>query len=110
MNAVHALKPAGIPVGINPQEWRQAIERRLNELLDQSFALITALDLMEVDPDFEPYLADTWGDDREEENEHHDGNPDDEDGRDAEPENDHETLQWALDPFVSQDSPAFHGN
>jgi hypothetical protein len=29
------LKPAGMPAGIDPQEWRQAIEKRQNELLEQ---------------------------------------------------------------------------
>lgn len=66
--------------------------------------------MMEVDPDFEPYLAGYSGDDREEENEHHDGNPDDEPGGDDEPDNDHELGQWALDPLPWQDCPAFHGN
>jgi hypothetical protein len=51
---VPALAPVGIPKGVDPRTWRQAIEKRLNELLDQSLALITALDMMEVDPDFEP--------------------------------------------------------
>lgn len=54
MTAMPHLQPAAIPKGIDPQEWRRAIEARLNELLDQSLALITALDMMEVDPDFEP--------------------------------------------------------
>jgi hypothetical protein len=81
------LAPLGMPVGVDPRTWRKAIEARLNELLDQSFALITALDMMEVDPDFEltgdeePSLG--WGergpstishdaanDDREAEDEH----------------------------------------
>ncbi|BCH32662.1 hypothetical protein MesoLjLc_45920 [Mesorhizobium sp. L-8-10] len=78
------LKPYGCPAGIAPHEWRRAVEIRLEELLDQSMALITALDMMEVDADFEPYLAGTGGDDREDENEHWDGNPDDEDSHDAE--------------------------
>ena len=38
---------------MDPKEWRKAIETRLNELLDQSFALITALDCMEADCDLE---------------------------------------------------------
>lgn len=48
-----ALVPLGMPAGMNPRTWRQAIEKRLNELLDQSMSLITALDVMEVDPDLE---------------------------------------------------------
>jgi hypothetical protein len=51
---VPSLAPVGIPKGVDPRTWRQAVEKRLNELLDQSLALITALDMMEVDPDFEP--------------------------------------------------------
>lgn len=54
MNAVVRFAPAGCPDGIDPRTWRQSIEARINELLDQSFALITMLDMMEVDPDFEP--------------------------------------------------------
>ena len=58
-----ALVPLGMPAGMDPRTWRQAIEKRLNELLDQSMSLITALDMMEVDPDledggdFEPWLG-----------------------------------------------------
>ncbi|MDX8538193.1 hypothetical protein RFM23_11240 [Mesorhizobium abyssinicae] len=93
MNApVGSLKPYGIPDGLDPREWRIAIQRRVNELLDQSMALIAALDIMEADVDLEdgadaePWLG--WGergpqavmswhddrgsphDDREEENQH----------------------------------------
>jgi hypothetical protein len=50
---VPSLAPVGIPKGVDPRTWRQAIERRLNDLLDQSMALITALDLMEADCDLE---------------------------------------------------------
>lgn len=32
--------------------------------------LIDMLDALDGDPDFEPYLANSWGDDREDENEH----------------------------------------
>lgn len=49
MNAViRTLKPHGIPDGLDPREWRIAVQRRVNELLDQSMALITALDVMEA--------------------------------------------------------------
>jgi hypothetical protein len=34
-----------------PREWRQSVEKRLNDLLDRVMSLITALDLMEVDYD-----------------------------------------------------------
>ncbi|AZO75034.1 MAG: hypothetical protein E5V92_01890 [Mesorhizobium sp.] len=95
MNAViTSLQPFGIPDGLDPREWRIAVQRRVDELLDQSMALITALDIMEADSedledgaDAEPWLG--WTDrgpqtvspvfldgrgsaydDREEENEH----------------------------------------
>lgn len=84
---ISQIAPLGMPVGTDPRTWRKAIEARLNELLDQSFALITALDMMEVDPDFEltgdeePSLGwtdrgpqatakDAANDDREDEDEH----------------------------------------
>ena len=44
---------AGVVAG-HAAMWRQTVEKRINELLDQSLVLITALDMMEVDPDFEP--------------------------------------------------------
>lgn len=92
-----ALHPLGMPRGTDPREWRQSIEARLDDLLDRAMALVTALDLMEVDADLEPD-ADAepsigWsermagrgctgkdaGDDREADD------VDDEDGGDAEP-------------------------
>ncbi|TGP50425.1 hypothetical protein EN873_24990 [bacterium M00.F.Ca.ET.230.01.1.1] len=66
MNAVvRTLKPFGIPDGVDPRTWRQAIEAQLNDLFDRATALITALDLMESDCDLEdgadaePWLG--WG-------------------------------------------------
>jgi hypothetical protein len=66
MNAVvRTLKPVGIPDGVDPRTWRQAVEAQLNDLLDRATALITALDLMEADCDLEdgadaePWLG--WG-------------------------------------------------
>ncbi|RUT88114.1 MULTISPECIES: hypothetical protein [unclassified Mesorhizobium] len=47
------LKPYGCPQGVDPRTWRQSVETRLNDLLDRAMALITALDLMEVDCDLE---------------------------------------------------------
>ncbi|WP_143748345.1 hypothetical protein [Mesorhizobium carmichaelinearum] len=38
---------------MDPRQWRQSVEKRLNELLDSAMSLITALDLMEVDCDLE---------------------------------------------------------
>ncbi|MDG4908414.1 hypothetical protein P9228_18470 [Mesorhizobium sp. WSM4898] len=46
---IGSLKPYGVPDGLDPREWRIAVQRRVNELLDQSMALITALDVMEAD-------------------------------------------------------------
>lgn len=74
MNAVvRTLKPFGMPDGVDPRTWRQAIEAQLNDLFDRATALITALDLMEIDCDLEdgadaePYLGGWSGynDDRE---------------------------------------------
>ncbi|TPM33879.1 hypothetical protein FJ955_03855 [Mesorhizobium sp. B2-2-2] len=108
---VRTLKPFGIPEGMDPHTWRQAIEAQLNDLFDRATALITALDLMEVDCDLEDgadneaYLAGWSGtnDDREQDN------SDNEDDGSAEPEPDRETVQWSQNPLVSQDCPAFHG-
>ncbi|RUW62106.1 hypothetical protein [Mesorhizobium sp. M7A.F.Ca.US.008.03.1.1] len=116
MNALGTLKPYGMPAGMDPRTWRQEVGKRINELLDQSMALITALDLMEADCDLEDTADDEpslgWtarggpGDTCDLELD----NADDEDGHDAEPSEDGETVQWALNPLVSQDCPAFHGN
>ncbi len=92
---VHTLKPFGIPAGTDPRTWRQAVEARINDLLDQSMALITALDTMEADADLEdngdeehtlgwlergPQRVGTDNTDRELDE------ADDEDGGDSEPE------------------------
>lgn len=54
MNAhTPVLRPLGCPKGVDPREWRQSVERRLNDLLDRAMSLITALDMMEVDCDLE---------------------------------------------------------
>ena len=54
MNALTPmLKPFGAPKGVDPLEWRKSVEARLNDLLDRAMSLITALDMMEVDPDLE---------------------------------------------------------
>ena len=45
------LQPLGMPKGMDPRQWRQSVEKRLNDLLDRTMSLITALDLMEVDYD-----------------------------------------------------------
>ena len=50
---IPSLTPVGIPKLVDPRTWRQAIEKRLNEVLDQSLALITALDVMEANCDME---------------------------------------------------------
>jgi hypothetical protein len=38
---------------LDPRKWRRAVAQRVNELLDQTAALIAALDLMETDCDLE---------------------------------------------------------
>ena len=50
---IPSLAPVGIPKGVDPPTWRQTVEKRINDLLDQSLALITALDVMEADWDLE---------------------------------------------------------
>lgn len=105
--AVSKLAPFGCPQGVDPVAWRRSIEARLNELLDHSFALITALDMMEADPDLEdcgdlePLLSWPEGgpnrldpsmrhdDDREREDEHL------EDGGDDEPNGDERDCDLA---------------
>lgn len=47
------LKPYGMPRGMDPRQWRQSVEKRLNDHLDCAMSLITALDLMEADCDLE---------------------------------------------------------
>ncbi|MER8810430.1 hypothetical protein [Mesorhizobium australicum] len=126
MNAIATLQPFAMPAGMDPRTWRQEVGKRINALLDQSMALITALDLMEADWDLEDTADDEpslgWterggqsflsgtapnlppGDTCDLEQD----NCDDEDGHDAEPSGDGEIVQWALNPLVSQDCPAFH--
>ncbi|RVD73342.1 MAG: hypothetical protein E5V62_07595 [Mesorhizobium sp.] len=47
------LQPLGMPRGMDPREWRQSVEKRLNDLLDRAMSLVTALDLMQADCDLE---------------------------------------------------------
>jgi hypothetical protein len=47
------LRPVGCPVGIEPQVWREAIQTRLEAILDAAHALLAALDEMDSDPDLE---------------------------------------------------------
>ncbi|WP_095087644.1 hypothetical protein [Mesorhizobium sophorae] len=65
MNAISTLQPFAMPAGMDPRTWRQEIQKRINELLDQSMALITALDVMESDCDLEDTADDEpslgWG-------------------------------------------------
>jgi hypothetical protein len=103
---VATLKPLGMPRGMNPREWRQSVEKRLNDLLDRAISLITALDCMEADCDLEDTADDEpslgWVDrgqpgdtlDLEQDN------CNDEDSHDAEaycPEDCGETIMWPDD-------------
>lgn len=88
-----ALIPLGLPSGVDPASWREAINRRIDGHLADVDALLLALDAMTSDPDLEtsddgePWLG--WvgtgptscdsGDDREVDN------SDWEDGGDCEP-------------------------
>lgn len=104
MNArTPVLKPYRCPQGVDPRTWRQSVETRLNDLLDRAMALITALDLMEVDCDLEDTADDEPSllclDDLEQDN------CDDEDGGDAEPCPDiaGERIMWP-DDMASQET------
>lgn len=59
------LHPLGCPAGVDPSVWREALRQRIEDNLATVDALIAALDEMTPDPDLEPFLADTHGDDRE---------------------------------------------
>ena len=48
------LRPTGCPIGVEPNEWRQALSKRIEHLAVVMTALIDALDVMEGDADFEP--------------------------------------------------------
>jgi hypothetical protein len=91
------LKPLGMPKGMDPREWRQSVQKRLNDLLDRAMSLITALDMMEVDCDLEETADDEPSlgclDDLEQDN------CDFEEGGDAEPCPDiyGETVTWPDD-------------
>ena len=97
------LQPLGMPRGMDPRQWRQSLEKRLNDLLDRAMSLITALDMMEIDCDLEDTADDEpslgWVDrgqsggtlDLELDN------CDDEDGHDAEPSEDGEYIMWPND-------------
>ncbi|MER9167317.1 hypothetical protein NKI12_08020 [Mesorhizobium australicum] len=99
MNAhTPVLRPLGCPEGMDPRQWRQSVEKRLNELLDSAMSLITALDLMEVDCDLEDTADDEPSlgqcDDREQDN------ADDEEGGDLEgycPGDYGEVIMWPDD-------------
>ncbi|MFD1982647.1 hypothetical protein ACFSOZ_08155 [Mesorhizobium newzealandense] len=99
MNAhIKTLKPLGMPKGMDPRQWRQSVEKRLNDLLDRvdrAMSLITALDLMEADCDLEETADDEPSlgclDDLELDN------CDDEEGGDTEPDNFSETVMWGDD-------------
>jgi hypothetical protein len=101
-----ALKPYGIPAGVDARTWRQSLETRLNDLLDRAMSLITALDLMEADCDMEDTADDEptlgWVGNGQSGNTldlEQDNNCDDEDGHDAESDQcDGETVTWANDP------------
>lgn len=88
----HILKPAGIPLGVEPMQWREAVRERIEHHFSCIDALMMALDRMDGDEnleepgDLEPSLG--WTDrgqgshsldDREADD------ADDEDGSDGEP-------------------------
>ncbi|RWN26518.1 MAG: hypothetical protein EOR97_28150 [Mesorhizobium sp.] len=111
MNAhVRTLKPYGMPKGMDPREWRQSVQKRLNDHLDRAMSLITALDLMEADCDLEETADDEPSlgclDDLEQDN------CDDEDSHDAEahcPE-DNGDIAWSNDTDIPQEGSEWHRN
>jgi len=48
------LRPAGCPVGVDPRNWRAAVESRVDELLSAAALLLAFLDRMDGDTDLEP--------------------------------------------------------
>jgi hypothetical protein len=83
--------------GTDPREWRQSVQKRLNNHLDRAMSLITALDLMEADCDLEdgadaePSIGD---DDREQDN------------SDYEPDSDGEPTMGTIERHpTSRESP-----
>lgn len=60
MTRITAIAPIGCPQGVRPEDWRRAIVGRIEALADQMFILVTILDQMDGDVDFEPSLS--WGD------------------------------------------------
>lgn len=51
------LRPIGCPAGVDPAEWRKALVDRIEQQAAILSALVDALDLMDGDADFEPWLA-----------------------------------------------------
>ena len=79
------LRPHGCPRGVEPVEWRQIVEARIEQLQDAMASLIEALDRMDGDTDLEPWLAGAAGetDDREGGDPLDEGEPNDWDGEDS---------------------------
>lgn len=85
------------PYGMDPRQWRQSVQKRLNDHLDGAMSLITALDLMEADCDLEdgadaePSIGE---DDREQDN------------SDYEPDSEGEPTMGAIERHpTSRESP-----
>lgn len=51
------LRPVGCPRGVDPAQWRKAVQARIEQHADALAGLIDALDHMDGDPDFEPTLG-----------------------------------------------------
>jgi hypothetical protein len=103
---IRTLQPLGMPKGMDPRQWRQSIQKRLNDHLDRAMSLITALDLMEADCDLEDTADDEpslgWVDRGQPGNtlDLELDNCDGEDGHDVEgycPEDYGETVMWPDD-------------
>jgi hypothetical protein len=58
--AVAHLRPSGAPPDIDAAVWRQAVETRIETLLDMVAALTDSLDQMDPDADLEPSMGWAW--------------------------------------------------
>lgn len=54
------IQPHAMPAGMDPTQWRAAIEERIEDLMNRTAALITALDGIDMDSDFELERGEPW--------------------------------------------------
>ncbi|HEV2517924.1 MAG TPA: hypothetical protein VGV07_21915 [Devosia sp.] len=92
------LRPHGCPRGVDPVEWRQVVEARLEQLQDAMLSLIEALNRMDGDTDLEPWLAGSVGEteDREGGDPLDEGEPNDWDDEDSDADEANGDLEPSL--------------